>query len=122
MLIVRPTWFASCEAPEPFTVLNHDVMCNIMENFDHKDAVALALSSKSMFTLLKIPVDMFLCQAALSGLITLTYVEHIPLINRIRQYFPDYEPSPCDYGQEEKDEDLYYSDDDNYSDEGWEGG
>lgn len=89
----------------PFTMLGFDAIYEIISHLPVEGVLALSMTSKDICNILKVSIDQILCKMAMEGTIRLTYItEHKPFIDRIRKYFPEFTPLPCDYYESESEE------------------
>lgn len=95
---IESEWFEPHIAIAPFDKLPHDMITVLLSNLQLRDVRALAGTCHTMTIMFRHALTMVLCDLAFSGELHLTYVtEHKPLIDRVRAYFPEFNPLPCDY-------------------------
>lgn len=104
-----------------FHKLPPELLFWILAFLDASDILSLVLSAKSLYSIVISELDRLLCREVYSEKLTLTFIsEHKPLIDRVRNYYPNFVPSfdhnidMNSYHMESESDDDF----NNYSDDG----
>lgn len=122
-VLCHPTWIIPYEGNTSFDTLPNETLAHIFSYFNPIDLHRFSSVCKDMSALSLYTLEMVLCQVGFSGALPLPLVtESKPLIDRIRKYYPDFHPPPCDYIPHEDDYSEEYDDytpPDEDSDDDW---
>lgn len=124
-VIPHSTWIIPYKGNTVFDTIPNELMAILFGYLNPHELYCFSLVCKDTFSLAAYTLDMVLCHVGFTGTLPLPLViESKPLIDRIRKYYPEFDPPPCDYTPNdeeyfEDEYDDYTPPDDDSDDDDW---